>query len=216
MSEPAAIEPPKTKRTPGRRGGVAKPLSAKAQTAVKKIHPAFRRVLERMKTLGLSTRQAVFELHARQGRTLAEVAEIMGLTLSCIYQHWQAIKDDIVANAPTTPEQFTALREEIAARLFATIENTYARAEFVDETTGKATVIEMPPCPKLLAVRLKALDQLSKLYGVNLEQQAQDGAQPPYAAPDEIADEVRQKILDLHNRPTSFLHRKEHNAQGLP
>lgn len=207
MSDQTTIEPPKSRKggkRPGA-GGVAKPLTPKAQAAVKNIHPAFRRVLERMKTLGLSTRQAVFELHARQGRTLAEVAEIMGLSLSGIYQHWQAIKADIVANAPTTPEQFVAIREEIAARLMATIESTHSRAEFVDEATGKATVIEMPACPKMLAVRLKALDQLAKLYGVNLEQQAQDTGQQPYSAPDEIASEVRQKILELHQRPTSLL-----------
>lgn len=207
MSEAATIEPPKSRRggkRPGA-GGPAKPLNAASQSTLKGMHPALRRNLARLKTLGATNKQVIFELHARQGRPIIEVAAIMGLSYSAVYQHWEAIKADIAANAPTTPEQFTAIRETIDAHLQATIEATYARAEVVDEKTGEATVIEMPANPQMLAVRLKALDQRAKLYGVNLEQQAQEGGTPPYAAPDIIAEEVKRKILDLHKRPVGLL-----------
>lgn len=207
MSEAATIEPPKSRRggkRPGA-GGPPKPLNSRSQATLASMPPALRRQLAKLKALGMSTKLVIFELHCRQGRSLPDVAAIMGLSHEGVRRHWVAIQADIAAQAPSTPEQFTAIRETIDAHLQATIEATYARAEVVDEKTGEATVIEMPANPQMLAVRLKALDQRAKLYGVNLEQQAQESGTPPYAAPDIIAEEVKRKILDLHKRPMGLL-----------
>lgn len=207
MSDPATTTKPKGRmggKRPGA-GGPFKPLNDKGQAILKSLHPALRRNLARLKTLGATNRQVIFELHARQGRSITEVAQIMGLSYHAVYAQWELIKADVAANAPTTAEQFTAIREVIDTHLQNTIEATYAKAEIVDEKTGETQTIEMPANPQMLAIRLKALDQRAKLYGVNLEQQAQDTGQQPYSAPDEIASEVRQKILELHQRPTSLL-----------
>lgn len=58
----------------------------------------------------------------------------------------------------------------------------------------------LAPCPRLLALRLRALDQIAKLYGVNLGREAGADEAVPYAAPGEIAEDVRRKVLALHGR----------------
>jgi hypothetical protein len=49
-------------------------------------------------------------------------------------------------------------------------------------------------------MRLKALDQIAKLYDLSLETSAAGGGPLPYATPDDIADDVRLRVLEMHRR----------------
>ncbi len=137
------------------------------------LSPAWAVRLRRMRALGMHQRQMVFEMHCREGRSLREIAEALGVTRDVVGYHWRQVQAQLAQNAPRTAEQLTAVREEIATRLWATVEQTYGRTEVFEE--GTMQVQEAPPTPPLLAIRLRALEQLSKLYGVA-------GELPPAAA----------------------------------
>ena len=57
-----------------------------------------------------------------------------------------------------------------------------------------------PPSAPILSVRLKALDQLAKLYGLTLDPADTTTAPKPYATPEDIAEAVRLRVLELHGR----------------
>ena len=168
--------------------------------------------MNRFTTLGLTTRQVIFELHVRQGKRLIDVAHSLGLAASTVSEHWKAIREDIAANASATPEMLASMRQVIAARLEATIEETYPQEEDeeegddIDAETGEKISKEGKKAnPALLAIRLKALDQLATLYGVKLEQQPTTSDSQPYTTPAEIAESVKARILELHQKPVTLL-----------
>jgi transposase-like protein len=197
------IPPAPKSRMGGKRpgaGGPFKPLNAGSQSTLANMPPALRKQLAKLKALGMSTKLVIFELYCRQGRSMADVAAIMGMSYEGVRRHWVAMQADLAAAAPTTPERAAAMREETNAVLQATIEATFSRAEMVDET-GKATVVEMPASPQMLAVRLKALDQRAKLYGLNLEQVATDSGPKPYQAPEEVSARVTKHLQLMYNQP---------------
>lgn len=168
------------------------------QEAVSRMNPAFRRWLENRKVLGHTNRMVVVDLHVRKGKSLTEVAEALGITPQAVGQHWKDARQEIAAHAPTTEEDFIALREEMCARLRHTIEQTHIWMPVEDPKTGQEVMMEIPPTPQTLAIRLKAIEQLSKLYGVNLEREAAATGPSPYAAPEQIAEDVKAKLLELH------------------
>ena len=209
-----APEKPKSKVGGARPGAGAppKPVNSELLEEVKRWSPAFRKVMNRFTTLGLTTRQVIFELHVRQGKRLIDVAHSLGLAASTVSEHWKAIREDIAANASATPEMLASMRQVIAARLEATIEETYPQEEDeeegddIDAETGEKISKEGKKAnPALLAIRLKALDQLATLYGVKLEQQPTTSDSQPYTTPAEIAESVKARILELHQKPVTLL-----------
>jgi hypothetical protein len=57
----------------------------------------------------------------------------------------------------------------------------------------------VPPAP-MLAIRLKALEQLARLYDLGLDTRTPAFAPQPYATSEEIARSVRERVLELHER----------------
>lgn len=152
----------------------------------------------RLRTQAGRHRQAVFELHVRQGRSLDEIGEMLGIHRSSVAFHWKAMQMMLVENAPQTPEQMTAVREEIAARLRATIEQTHGRTEVVED--GKVMTVESPPTPQMLAIRLRALEQMTRLYDLGLERPATAALPSVYMTPAALVEEVRLRRLELYRR----------------
>ncbi len=52
----------------------------------------------------------------------------------------------------------------------------------------------------MLAIRLKALEKLARLYDLGLDARAPAFASQPYATSEEIAQSVRERVLELHER----------------
>lgn len=158
-----------------------------------------RRWIARRRGLGMTGREMVFELHVRQGRPLVEVAELLEMPLAEARVEWGLLRAEMAERAPRAEAEFTMLREQLAAGLWTVVEQSQPRERSLDDA-GREVETAVAPCPRLLALRLRALDQISKLYGVNLERPEEDHSPLPYAAPAEIAQEVRRKVLALHGR----------------
>jgi len=77
--------------------------------------------------MGLQTRQLVWELHVCQGHSKADTARLLDVTISAVWQHYEAAKREIYDRAPKSPEEFAAKREEIYDRLLATYEEACKR-----------------------------------------------------------------------------------------
>jgi len=155
--------------------------------------------------MGLQNRQLTWELHVRQGISLSETARLLEVTPSCARQHYESAKREMMECAPSTPEDFIAMREEVRDRLLATYEAACKKTlvHTIDEATGKETTqeVETDADPRMLAIRLKCLDQMAKLHGLNLERETgstDDGK--VYATPEEIAQAVQARALAVHGR----------------
>ena len=161
------------------------------------------RWLGRARALGLrEPEDLVFELHVRQGLPLLVVAQALDLSLTAVRALWEVGRATRAAKAPKSEAEMAALREHLSAVLWQTVEATFptvpllgAAGEDLDEEEPG------PTSPPMLSVRLKALDQIAKLYDVGGAQSAAAGGGPlPYATPEEIADEVRRRVLEMHGR----------------
>lgn len=97
------------------------------------------------------------------------------------------------------------MREEIRDRLLSTYEDACKPMvmKTIDVATGEEVETEIPgpPDPRNLAIRLKCLDQLAKLHGLNLETAIEDKGQGErYATPEEVREAVMQRALEQHGR----------------
>lgn len=176
---------------------------------------------------GVCVEEAVMELHVRRGLPLPEVARSLGLELPQVRGLWRTARAGLAAGAPQAEEDFTVLREQIGAVLWQTVECTFppavagvgaaAAAGAAGSPMGTAgcelgqMVLPMtlparpaePPSAPMLTVRLRALDQLTKLYDVGLSRPPAPGAddeEGPYSTPAEIAEKVRARLLEIHGR----------------
>ncbi len=170
-------------------------------TAAAKPAPSGLRLwLARARALGLTEAQIVFELHVRQGLPLLTVARVLGLGLEQARELWLQSRAARAALAPQSESDFASIREHISAALWQTVEATFPDVMANADEDGDAD----PPAaatPPMLSVRLKALDQIAKLYDLSLETSAAAGGGPlPYATPDDIADDVRLRVLEMHRR----------------
>jgi transcriptional regulator with XRE-family HTH domain len=188
-----------TRGTPRKHKEHRKANANEMQKVMKGMHPAVKAWVDARIARGSTHRAVVFELLVRKGKTQTDVAEILGVSVQAVANHWKAIKDELAAQAPTTEGDFISLREELAARIRHTIDQTHVWMP-VPAEGGEEVMMEFPPDARMLAIRLKCLEQLAKLYGVNLERDTAPEGPPPYAAPPEIAEQVRAKVLELHGR----------------
>jgi len=155
--------------------------------------------LARARGLGLTEPQVVFDLHVRQGLPLLAVAQVLGLGLEAVRELWLQSRAARAAQAPQSEPDFTALREHISCALWQTVEATFPDV-MADADADEDADPPNAPSPPMLSVRLKALDQIAKLYDITLEQRPAAFAPLPYATPDDIADDVRLRVLEMHRR----------------
>lgn len=155
--------------------------------------------LARARALGLTLPQIVFELHVRQGLPLLEVARVLELGVEQARELWLQSRAARAAQAPHSESDFALLREHISAALWQTVEATFPHV-MADEEGNEDAEPPAPATPPMLSVRLKALDQIAKLYDLSVEQRAAGFAPLPYATPEEIALSVRERVLEMHRR----------------
>ena len=186
--------------------------------------------IAQLRARGLMVRERVYELHVNHGLTLVQVARRLGIDDKTVWHHWRKLQSQIIANAPRSPDDFAVLRERISAMLWQTIQLTcpapVAEASAVARRATEARETERKPLPvaaggevderaavpvampvpppvppaPMLAIRLKALEQLARLYDLGLDARTAAFPTLPYATPEEIAHDVRQRVLELHGR----------------
>ncbi len=78
----------------------------------------------------------------------------------------------------------------------------HAKASKAEVCVGAAEPVPPPP---MLAIRLRALEQLARLYDLGLDARAPAFAPQPYATSEEIAQSVRERMLELHERGANVL-----------
>lgn len=139
---------------------------------------------------GMPTRDKVFRLHIQKGWELMEIARALGVSYQAIWQHWQSLEAEIAA-APADIE--TAKRR---ALMRIRLEEQFSRASRIADKE------------RSIILCLKTLETMARLDGLNLENQLPESGNVPYAAPAEIASDVRAKILELHGRKTELLEPK--------
>lgn len=161
---------------------------------------AIRRMWERNKVLGLTQRQCIYQMHVRQGMSLMKIADALELSCSAVYQHWEKIREEIYKLAVKTPEQQAEMRDKITSLLWTTVDETMENTTTqIDAGTGEEVEVEAPVTPQQQAIRLKALDQLARAYGLYEAETADTGQS--YSAPDDVVQRVRAKMLELNGRP---------------
>lgn len=186
----------KKPKAPPEGAGAAENAAAAAEPPAPK---GLRRWLGRARALGLTAPQLVFELHARQGVPLLEVAHVLELGLETVRGHWLEARTARAAQAPQTDADFSLLREHLCEVLWQTVEATYPEVVLAAEEGADADA-PAASSPPMLSVRLKALDQIAKLYDLSVEQSTPASGPLPYATPEDIAHEVRQRLLEMHGQ----------------
>lgn len=160
--------------------------------------------MDRCLALGLETRQVAWDLHVVKGYSKAETARLLGVTYARVWVIIDEARRECAALAPASPDDYAARREEMHARLLSIYEDAcfVPQVKTKDAQTGEEVVeeLDLAPNPQLLMVRLKCLDQMAKLHGLNMEQVAGAGSGPRYDTPDETVARVRALGLDLHGR----------------
>lgn len=116
-----------------------------------------RRWLARAQGLGqgLEVRELVAELHVRRGLALREVARVLGVSVEVVREHCPGKGAAGAMRAPKTEADFAGLREHIGVALWETVVASFA-----------VPVESEARRPPMMAVRIKALKQIAKLYGV--------------------------------------------------
>ena len=137
--------------------------------------------LARARALGLTEPQVVFELHVRQGLPLLEVARVLGVGLEAARELWLQSRAARAALAPQSALDFTSIREHISAALWQTVEATFPDVMSMADAEDEDADPPGASSPPMLSVRLKALDQIAKLYDITLEQRPAAFAPLPYA-----------------------------------
>lgn len=145
----------------------------------------FARWLEKAKLAGLEQRHIVWELVVRQNKSFTETAILLEVSAQWVGELYREMRDAAIEGAPKTQEDYIRMRFELSERIHGVL----------------ADAAETPWDPRCQMVRLKALDQLAALYGLNLK--PGDGGRTgdsPVEMPDEIAEKVKALTLDVHGR----------------
>ncbi len=153
----------------------------------------------RQRAHGLEIEEKVWRLYMTGQRQVAIAAQL-GVCPSRVCRYISRRLESIEQAAPRTGEEFAAMREQIAAKLWRVVEETHARPGIVEDATDEKDIIELTPTPQMLAVRLKSLEQLSRIYGLAMPVVQRNDAAQPYSKPSEIAERVQAMILEKHGR----------------
>jgi len=157
------------------------------------------RQARRQRAQGIEIEEKVWQLCVT-GKRQTAIAAHLNLSESRVSRYVSRRLQRIEENAIRTPDQLAYMREIIAARLEATIEATHPNPEIVFDAGGKPAPVEIPATAPMLAIRLKALDQLAKLYGLNMVSQPHTENVMPYLSPPEVAAAVQEHILAMYGR----------------
>ncbi len=135
---------------------------------------------------GLTVRELVSELHVRRGLPLREVAQVLGVSLKVVRKHRPRSGVAVAVRGPESEADFAGLREQVGVALWETVAATFPEM-MVDAESGE----EGPTAP-MLSVRMRALKQMAKLYGVGRRKRGGDEVMRVCATPEEIAEGVRE------------------------
>lgn len=152
----------------------------------------------------------VHELHVRRGMPLPKVARVLRMRPEVVRRHWrkhcaeraratQAAKPPGILPplVPQSKEDVAELRERIGLMLWETVAATFGEGPGKRES-GDGALTE-PPSMALVSVRLKALRQMGRLYGVSTRKRGKRGGRAAEvesqvcATPEEIAEAVRDR-----------------------
>lgn len=151
----------------------------------------FRRWLAREQGRGreLKVRELVHELHVRRGQSLAETAQVLGLSVQVVRKHRPKTKRRTasLAELPKREVDLAGMRERIGVMLWQTVEETFF--ENTDAAKGRAARRR----PPMMAIRMKALKQMAKLYGFGRKKRGGGGVSPTCATPEKIVEAVRER-----------------------
>lgn len=176
--------------------------------------PPLARRSRRQRAQGIETEEKVWQCYV-SGRQQVSIAIELGLSESRVSRYLKRRFEKIEQGARQSPQELAVMRERLAAGIWATVEETHMKPVVLSPEQG-GTELTVPTPPKLLMIRLKALEQLAKLYGLHLEPQARQEELKPYSTPAEIADEVRTLILARYHRCPQTGQRLDHSANASP
>lgn len=158
------------------------------------INKHFKTWLTRMRTLGLHQRQIVWELHVKQGHSIIKTAQLMGLSRQRVSVLFKELQEAVAENAPKSPEDYEFRRQQMESRLYAVIEDAS----------------KFPFDSRMLAVRLKAIDQLCELRGLKMQANVVTGSDVSVLdTPEGIAQAVQERMLAVHGRSKDILEAQE-------
>lgn len=145
----------------------------------------------------------VFELHVRLGLPLMQVADVLGLELATVQGLWEQGCAVRRVPEPRCEADFVGLREQVGTALWQTVEATFSGLWL--GACGSAGGAEGPgdggaATSPMLGIRLKALKQFVELYDLDGGGQSEVCRAEPYSTPEEVAELVRARLLELHGR----------------
>ena len=139
----------------------------------------------RQRAHGLEIEERVWKLSLR-GMKQVEIAGKLGISTTRVSRYLGRRLNRIEEGAPHAPKELAEMRSLLHERLEA----------IYSETVGQGI------CPRSLSVRLKCLDSMAKLHGLNLERPKRTAIvpRPPYATPAEIVEAVRAREVLVNQR----------------
>ena len=157
---------------------------------------------------GMTGSELVFELHVRRGLELPKVARVLGVGVAEVREFWRQYhaqrmvrapvpapksREELLAGAPRSEADFTGLRERVCLELWETVVATFAVPEMATEAEGDEAGAPMAK-PAMLSVRMRALKQMGKLYGLDGKRRKSDPEAVPEccATPEEVVEMVRE------------------------
>lgn len=170
---------------------------------------SLRRWVRAARRRGVAGPGLVYELHVRRGLPLPEVALMLRASLREVRRYWRQHRVEC-ANvkkaakpprilpplAPQSEGDLAALRERVGLALWETVVETFG--EGPGKSEGGDGAVTEPPSMALVSVRLTALRQMGKLYGVSARSRGKRGGRAAEvglevcATPEEIAGLVRK------------------------
>jgi len=173
-----------------------------------------RRWLRRARAKGMRGPALVHELHVRRGMSLPKVARVLRLRPEVVRRHWRKHRAESARAAlaaepprilpplvPQSEEDVAALRERVGLALWETVAASFG--EGPGKCEGGDGAVPEPPSMALVSVRLKAMRQMGKLYGVSAKRRGKRGGRAAEvgpqgcATPEEIAEAVRERLRSL-------------------
>lgn len=163
---------------------------------------------------GMKERDLVYELHVRRGFGLPKVARLLRVDLKVVRRCWrQHMAERAGAVRPPrivpplsvrSEEDVVALREQVCAALWETVVETFAAVPEGKAGAGDANEMEGGAVsPPMMTVRMRALKQMGRLYGVGGKKQRsakRDAVPVRCATPEEIAESVRERMRGREGR----------------
>ncbi len=152
--------------------------------------------------------ELVYDLHVRRGMKLPKVARVLGVGVKVVREFWRQhlapraapspppkSREELLAGAPRSEGDYTALRERVCLELWETVVATFSVPEMAMEAEGEGDEAGVPVAKSpMLAVRMRALKQMGKLYGLDGKRPDTEAEEAPggCAKPEEIVEMVRE------------------------